>query len=235
MSQSGPAAVAVLFDMDGLLIDSEPLWLEAETAVMARLGGSWGEQDQAALVGGSLALTVRTLLAKAPRPAPPELVGQWVMSYITERVRRGGVPVRPGAWELLAEVAAAGLPRALVTSSQRGFMQAVLDSTGMRFDVLVCGQDVAATKPDPEPYLLAAKLIGVPPGDCFALEDSPNGVASAEAAGCRVIAVPSLLPLPPAPGRIVVPSLLDLTAGAGGISPRGSHRLAPGLRRPITA
>ena len=122
---------------------------------------------------------MRTLLAKAPRPAPPELVGQWVMSHITERVRRGGVPVRPGARELLAEVAAAGLPRALVTSSQRGFMQAVLASTGMRFDVLVCGQDVTATKPDPEPYLLAAKLIGVPPGDCFALEDSPNGVASA--------------------------------------------------------
>ena len=177
MSHSGPAAVAVLFDMDGLLIDSEPLWLEAEKAVMARLGGRWDEQDQAALVGGSLALTVRTLLAKAPRPAPPELVGQWVMSDITERVRGGGVPVRPGAWELLAEVAAAGLPRALVTSSQRGFMQAVLDSTGMRFDALVCGQDVTATKPDPEPYLLAAKLIGVPPGDCFALEDSPNGVA----------------------------------------------------------
>ena len=134
---------------------------------------------------------------------------------------RKGVPVRPGAWELLAEVAAVGLPHALVTSSQRGFMQAVLDSTGMRFDVLVCGQDVTATKPDPEPYLLAAKLIGVPPGDCFALEDSPNGVASAEAAGCRVIAVPSLLPLPPAPGRIVVPSLLDLTAGPSGVYPRG--------------
>ena len=121
------------------------------------------------------------------------------MSQITERVRRGGVPLRPGARELLAEVTAAGLPRALVTSSQRGFMQAVLASTGLRFDVLVSGQDVTATKPDPEPYLLAAKLIGVPPGDCFALEDSPNGVASAEAAGCRVIAVPSLLPLPPAP------------------------------------
>jgi HAD superfamily hydrolase (TIGR01509 family) len=220
MSHPVPAAAAVLFDMDGLLIDSEPLWLEAETAVMARLGGSWDENDQAALVGGSLALTVRTLLAKAPRPAPPELVGQWVMAHITERVRRGGVPIRPGARELLAEVTAAGLPRALVTSSQRGFMQAVLASTGMTFDALVCGGDVTATKPDPEPYLLAAKLIGMPPGDCFALEDSPNGVASAEAAGCQVIAVPSLLPLAPAPGRIVVPSLLDLTAGPDGIMVR---------------
>jgi HAD superfamily hydrolase (TIGR01509 family) len=217
---TGPAAVAVLFDMDGLLIDSEPLWLEAEKKVMARLGGSWDARDQAALVGGSLALTVRTLLAKATRPEPPELVGKWVMAHITERVRRDGVPVRPGARELLAEVAAAGLPRALVTSSQRGFMQAVLASTGMTFDALVSGQDVTATKPDPEPYLLAARLLAVPPGDCFALEDSPNGVASAQAAGCRVIGVPSLLPLPPAPGRIVVPSLLDLTAGPAGIAVR---------------
>jgi len=79
---------------------------------------------------------------------------------------------------------------------------------------------VTATKPDPEPYLLAAKLLGVHPGDCFALEDSPNGVASAEAAGCRVFAVPSLVPIPPAPGRTVVPSLLDLTASADGISLR---------------
>ena len=210
-------AVAVLFDMDGLLIDSEPLWLAAETAVMARLGADWNEHDQAALIGGSLALTVRYLLAKATRPVPSELVGEWLMSDVTERVRLGGVPVRPGARELLASVEKAGLPSALVTGSERGFMEAVLASTGMRFDVLVCAEDVTATKPDPEPYLLAAKLVGVPPGDCFALEDSPNGVAAAEAAGCRVFAVPSLLPIPPAPGRTVVRSLLDLTADAAGI------------------
>ena len=212
------ASPAVLFDMDGLLIDSEPLWLEAETAIMARLGASWTEQDQAQLLGGSLERSVRYLLGKATRPAPPELVGEWLMSDITERVRRDGVPVRPGARELLASVARAGLPYALVTSSERGFMEAVLASTGMRFDVLVCAGDVTATKPDPEPYLLAAKLVGVHPADCFALEDSPNGVASAEAAGCRVFAVPSLLRIPPAPGRTVVRSLLDLAAGADGIS-----------------
>ena len=212
--------IAVLFDMDGLLIDSEPLWLEAETAIMARLGAGWSEKDQAALLGGSLDRTVRYLLGKATRPAPPEVVGEWLMSDITERVRRGGVPVRPGARELLASVEQAGLPRALVTGSVRGFMEAVLASTGMRFDVLVCAEDVTAPKPDPEPYLLAAKLVGVHPGDCFALEDSPNGVASAEAAGCRVFAVPSMVPIPPAPGRTVVPSLLDLTVSADGISLR---------------
>jgi HAD superfamily hydrolase (TIGR01509 family) len=203
--------------MDGLLIDSEPLWLEAETAIMAQLGASWTEQDQAQLLGGSLERSVRYLLSKATRPAPPELIGEWLMSDIIERVRHDGVPVQPGARELLAAVERAGLPRALVTSSERGFMDAVLASTGMRFDVLVCASDVTATKPDPEPYLLAAKLVGVDPEDCFALEDSPNGVASAEAAGCRVFAVPSLVPIPPAPGRTVVRSLLDLTADHRGI------------------
>jgi HAD superfamily hydrolase (TIGR01509 family) len=215
-----PREKAVLVDMDGLLIDSEPLWFEAETAIMARLGASWTEQDQAQLLGGSLERSVRYLLSKATRPAPPELIGEWLMSDIIERVRRDGVPVQPGARELLAAVERAGLPRALVTSSERGFMDAVLASTAMRFDVLVCAEDVTATKPDPEPYLLAAKLLGVDPEDCFALEDSPNGVASAQAAGCRVFAVPSLVPIPPAPGRTVVRSLLDLRATPDGISLR---------------
>ena len=215
-----PQRVAVLFDMDGLLIDSEPLWLESETAVMARLGADWTEQDQAQLLGGSLARTVRYLLGKATRPAPPNVIAEWLMSDIAERVRRDGVPVRPGARELLASVRAAGLPYALVTSSERAFMEAVLASTGMRFDVLVCADDVTATKPDAEPYLLAAKLVGLQPADCFALEDSPNGVASAEAAGCQVIAVPSLVPIAASPGRTVVRSLLDLQADADGVSVR---------------
>jgi HAD superfamily hydrolase (TIGR01509 family) len=210
----------VLFDMDGLLIDSEPLWLEAERSVMARLGSGWTEADQMALLGGSLERTVRYLLAKAARPAPAQAIAEWLMAGMNERVRRDGVPLRPGARELLAAVAAAGLPHALVTSSERSFMDAVLASTGLRFDVLVCAEDVTVTKPDPEPYLLASKRIGVHPADCFALEDSPNGVASAEAAGCRVFAVPSLLPIPPAPGRTVVPSLLDLTATPAGLTLR---------------
>ena len=96
-------------------------------------------------------------------------------------------------------------------------MDAVLAATGLRFDVRVCAEDVSATKPDPEPYLLGAKLVGTDPGRCFALEDSANGVASAQAAGCRVIAVPSLLPIDPAPGRTVVSSLLDLAVGPDGL------------------
>jgi len=211
---------AVLFDMDGLLIDSEPLWLEAETAVMATLGADWTAADQAQLLGGSLVRTVRYLLGKATRPASPAQVAEWLMTRVTELVRDRGVPLRPGARALLAEVAAAGLPHALVTSSERGFMDAVLARTGLRFDVLVCADDVSVTKPDPEPYLLAAKLLGADPAGCVALEDSPNGVASAQAAGCRVIAVPSLIPIEPAPGRTVVGSLADLRADPGGVSLR---------------
>jgi HAD superfamily hydrolase (TIGR01509 family) len=214
-------ACAVLFDMDGLLVDSEPLWLEAETAVVVRLGGTasdWTEADQRHLLGGSLDRTVRYLLTKAAEPVPPEVIGDWLLSEIAGRVRDHGVPMRPGAIELLAAVAAAGLPRALVTSSQRRFMETVLASTDMRFDALVCADDVSATKPAPDPYLLAAKLLEVDPGCCVALEDSPNGVASAQAAGCRVIAVPSLLPIRQSAGRIVVRSLLDLRADRTGLT-----------------
>ena len=210
MNATGGLA-AVLFDMDGLLVDTEPLWLETETAVMARLGAPWTPQDQQALLGGSMQRTVSYLLGKATRPVPPETVARWMLDGMLDRARDGRVMVRPGARELVAEVTAAGLPYALVTSSQRRFADAVLAVTGMTFPVTVCGEDVTATKPDPEPYLLAAKLLDADPARCVALEDSPNGVVSAAAAGCRVLAVPSLVPIQPAPGRVVLGSLRDLT------------------------
>ena len=134
-----------------------------------------------------------------------------MMDGMLSRAAQGRVVVRPGARELLAEVAAAGVPHALVTGSQRPFTEAVLASTGFRFPVTVTADDVTRTKPDPEPYLLAAKLLDADPGQCVALEDSPNGIASATGAGCRVVAVPSLLPIPPAAGRLVVPSLREVT------------------------
>jgi HAD superfamily hydrolase (TIGR01509 family) len=205
------ALAGVLFDMDGLLVDTEPLWLETETEVMARLGAPWTPQDQTALLGGSMAKTVSYLLAKAAKPVPPATVERWMMDSMLDKVRAGRVRVRSGARELLAEVAAAGLPYGLVTSSQRSFAEAVLASAGMVFPVTVCAEDVTVTKPDPEPYLLAAKLLEADPARCVVLEDSPNGVASASAAGCRVVAVPSLLPIPPGPGRLVVRSLREVS------------------------
>ncbi len=218
--------------MDGLLVDTEPLWLETETEVMARLGASWSAADQEALLGGSMDRTVAYLLAKANRPASPEQVEQWMMGGMLERVAAGRVIVRPGARELLAEVAAAGVAHALVTSSEREFTEAVLASTGLRFPVVVTGDDVTAHKPDPQPYLLAARLLGVDPARCVALEDSPNGVASATAAGCRVIAVPSLLPIQPAPGRVIAQSLSEVNLKGLGLPASGAGMPDYGRRRP---
>jgi HAD superfamily hydrolase (TIGR01509 family) len=204
---------AVLFDMDGLLVDTEPLWFDVETAVMAKLGGNWSHQDQGKLVGGSLKATLDYLLGKATHPVPRQTLARWMVDGMIARLRSSAVTTRPGAVELLAEVKAAGVPYALVTSSERVIMDAVFQATGLRFPVTVCAEDVSRIKPDPEPYLLGTKLLAADPGCSVVLEDSPNGVASAEAAGCRVVAVPNVVPVPPAPGRIVVSSLTELTLG----------------------
>lgn len=206
-----PAGVlqAVLFDMDGLLVDSEPLWFETEKMIMARMGGPWTKADQERLIGGSLAHSVGYMRAAAARPAPPEVVGRWMVDGMAALVSERGVPLKPGAAALLAEITAAGLPAALVTSAERPVMTAVLETTGLTFAVTVCGSDVTRNKPDPEPYRQAARMLGADPGRCVALDDSPSGVASAEGAGCAVVAVPSV-PLPPKPGRMVVASLAEV-------------------------
>ena len=197
--------------MDGLLVDTEPLWFETEADVMARLGAPWTEQDQEQLLGGSMDNTVGYLLARATRPAPPADVARWMTEGMLRRAAEGRVVSALAPARCSTEVARAGLPFALVTGSQRPFTEAVLASTGFRFPVTVTGDDVTRTKPDPEPYLLAAKLLDADPGQCVALEDSPNGVASATTAGCLVVAVPTLLPVPPAPRRLIVPSLSDVS------------------------
>jgi len=204
---------AVLFDMDGLLVDSEPLWFETECAIMARMGSPWTRADQEALIGGSLTHSVGYMRAAAARPAPPGVVARWMVEDMAARVRERGVPLKPGAAPLLAEVAAAGLPSALVTSAERPVMAAVLAVTGLAFTVTICGGDVTRNKPDPEPYRRAAGLLGADPRRCVALDDSPSGVASAEGAGCAVVAVPSV-PLAAQPGRVVVESLAAVSLAA---------------------
>jgi HAD superfamily hydrolase (TIGR01509 family) len=200
---------AVLFDMDGLLVDSEPLWFETERVVMARMGSDWTDADQEHLIGGSLPRSVGYMLGKAARPVAPEVLAHWMVDGMARLIRERGVPFKPGAERLLAEVAAAGVPSALVTSAERVIMAAILEVTGIRVTVTVCAEDVSHSKPDPEPYQRAAKLLGTDPGCCVALDDSPSGVASAEAAGCVVIAVPSV-PLPPRPGRLTAASLAEV-------------------------
>jgi HAD superfamily hydrolase (TIGR01509 family) len=199
---------AVLFDLDGLLVDSEPLWFEVECAVAARLGGPWGPADAGALIGGSLDRTVSYMLARAAQPARAsrDEVARWLLDGMTGLMLARGLPVKPGARELLAEVAGAGIPHALVTSSARQIMLAALTVAGMSFPVTVCGEDVRRTKPDPEPYLLATARLGLAPAGCVVLEDSPSGAAAACAAGCPVIVVPSV-PIPAMPGIVIVESL----------------------------
>lgn len=203
--------MGVLFDMDGLLVDSEPFWFEVECSVMERLGGSWSEADQQVLVGGSLERSLDYLLARATRPVSRDIVARWMVGGMVELISSRPLPVMPGALDLIAEVAAAGVPYALVTSSERPVMEAVLNRLEVTFPVTVCGDDVSSSKPDPEPYLLAAAKLGADPRQCVAVEDSPNGVASAEAAGCLLVAVPSLVPIPARDGRLVLTALTELS------------------------
>ena len=210
----GPLA-GVLFDMDGLIVDSEPLWFEVEKSVMARLGASqWTPADQHELVGGSLNKSVAYMIGRAARPADPAEVATWLVDGMAELLQTTDVEPLPGAAELIGAVREAGVPYALVTSSERVIADAVLAALsrrGVRFDVIVCGADVVNPKPDPEPYLLGAKLLEVDPRHCVALEDSPNGVASALAAGCVTVAVPGLVPVEDRPGLHIVGSLAELS------------------------
>lgn len=213
LTASDASLQAVLFDMDGLLVDTEPLWFEVEHSVMARLGGDWTEADQAKLVGGSLKTSVDYLIARGSKRASWDEVAGWLVGEMADLLAEREVAIMPGAVDLLAEVRAAGIPRALVTSSERVIMDAVLASLsrhGISFTVTVCGQDVTHPKPHPEPYLNAASLIGADPRACVALEDSPNGSAAALAAGCVTIAVPGVAKVPENPALTIASSLADL-------------------------
>jgi HAD superfamily hydrolase (TIGR01509 family) len=201
---------AVLFDMDGLLVDTERVWFEVEEEVIGRLGGTWGPEHQEQLVGGSWERTVAYMLALTRTDVDPAIVGEWLIEGMESRLSTG-VVLMPGALDLLRSLGDHGIRTGLVTSSLRVIADAVLKSIGREhFEIIVTADDVSQTKPHPEPYLTAAELLAVDPARCAVLEDSPNGVASATAAGCRVVAVPSVLPITPAEGRLVMPSLLDV-------------------------
>jgi HAD superfamily hydrolase (TIGR01509 family) len=198
---------AVLWDMDGTLVDTEQYWIECEYALVAAHGGSWSEQHAHELVGGDLLISAAYIAEHGGVRMPPEEIVRVLLDGVVERVRRH-IPWRPGAQELLTELVAAGVPCALVTMSWRRFAEAVLDGLPAgTFSALVTGDEVDAPKPDPEPYLLAARLLGAEPSRCVAIEDSPRGVASAVAAGVPTLAVQHVVPLQTGPGRTVVDSL----------------------------
>jgi HAD superfamily hydrolase (TIGR01509 family) len=203
-------AGAVLFDLDGVLVDSEPSWYAVESALVERLGGVWGPEHQQACIGGTLDASCRYIaeLTGTARSIE-ELRGEVLAEMATHF--RSVVPVHVGAVELVDAVRARGVPTALVTSTYRVLADAVLDRLGAhRFDTVVTGDEVRAGKPDPEPYLTACARLGVPPASAVVVEDAPTGIRAAEAAGCVVVVVPSIAAVEPAARRYVVRSIAQV-------------------------
>jgi HAD superfamily hydrolase (TIGR01509 family) len=199
MGRVNPAAV--LFDMDGTLVDSERVWGFALAELAVHAGGTLSDTARLAMVGTSMSRSMQLFrddLGLPGRPEAPDV--EWLTTRV-EQLFAEGLVWRPGAMELLLAVRAAGIPTALVTSTGRRLVEVALKTLGAEnFDVVVCGDEVKRPKPDPEPYRTAATLLGVPITSCVAIEDSPSGVASAMAAGARVLAVPAELELAPVDG-----------------------------------
>jgi HAD superfamily hydrolase (TIGR01509 family) len=193
--------------MDGTLVDTEPFWIACEHELVAEHGGIWTSDDAHSIVGSDLLDAAVVLRDRGGvRLEPIEIVEQLLDGVIARM--QVEVPWRPGARELLAACVAAGIPSALVTMSWRRFADAVVAATPPgSFRASIAGDEVARGKPDPEPYLAAARALGVEPGDCIAIEDSPTGVAAAMAAGCITVGIPHVVPLPAADGLRIVATL----------------------------
>jgi HAD superfamily hydrolase (TIGR01509 family) len=205
---------AVLWDMDGTLVDSEKLWTIALHDTARRLGGTMSQAAREAVVGGDMARTLMTLFDDLGLPRDPTRMAdaERFIDARTAELFAGGLPWRPGALEALRLVDGLGWPTALVTNTGRALAEAALDSIGREhFTVSVCADEVASGKPDPDPYLRAAELLGVAPARCLAVEDSPNGALAAERAGAAVLVVPCDVPVPGGPGRVLRTSLVGLT------------------------
>lgn len=201
----------VLFDMDGTLFDSEKLWDISLEELANKLGGSLSVATRKSLVGSNLAETIELVHDDLGVVADPRESGDWLLRR-TKELFVDGMEWKPGAVDLITRVRDAGIPRALVTSTPRDLTEvALLNLPPGSFPVIVCGDEVTHTKPHPESYLTAATQLGVDIHECVAIEDSPRGIASAEAAGCAVVAVPSEVPVSPGPHRVVIDTLEGVT------------------------
>lgn len=205
---------AVLFDMDGTLIDSEKLWDIALGEAAERLGGTLSRDARERMTGSHTDATLRMLFEEVgvePTAATRAEVAGWLERRMAELLG-AGLPWLPGAQAALADARRSGVPTGLVTSTVRSLTELALTTIGPEhFDVTVCGDEVDGNnKPHPEPYLRAARTLGVDPSRCLAIEDSPTGVAAAEAAGCTVVVVPSELAVAPSERRVFVESLAAL-------------------------
>ena len=201
-----PSPAAVLWDMDGTLIDTEPFWFAAEIELVGRSGGIWTHEQALSLVGSGLRDGAKVLQAHGVDMTVEEIVA-WQTAFVTDRLV-APLPWRPGALALLSAIREAGVPTALVTMSERRMAEAVAAAVPFGgFDLIVAGDDVARPKPHPEAYLRAAELLGVDPAACVAIEDSPPGLAAAVASGAASIGVPHQATLPEGDGWRLWPTL----------------------------
>lgn len=202
---------AVLWDMDGTLVDTEPYWIETEFAMAERHGGSWSMEHSLNLVGNDLLDSGAYIREHMGIDRTPREIVDELLDGVVERVRRA-VPWRPGARELLAALRAADVPCALVTMSWTRFATPIVEQLpDGTFSALVTGDVVELGKPHPEPYLAAAALLAVDPASCLAIEDSNTGAKSAEAAGCTVLCVPNHVPILEGERRVFAETLEGLT------------------------
>lgn len=198
---------AVLWDMDGTLVDSEPLWLEAEEQMLSQYGLSMSDEDRLSLVGTGLWDAADLFRALGVPLGADEIVAQWVQSVL-EGFERTGVAWRPGALEALASLAQAGIPCALVTMSVRSLAEWVVSRLPAgTFSAIVAGDEVEHAKPHPEPYLRGAAALGVPIESCIAFEDSPKGLGSAVASGAVAVGIPNIVDLSAERAHALWPSL----------------------------
>jgi len=194
---------AVLWDMDGTLIDSEPHWLRSERDLAKAHDYEWTEEDGKSLVGLSLHESSKIFREKVVSDmSSEEVIEHWTNSVSSGLEKE--IIWRPGAKELLRELRRRGVKTALVTMSLRSMALQVVEAMGFNaFDVVVAGDDVVHGKPHAEPYLKAASLLGVEPKDCVAFEDSISGILSAEAAGTVAVGIPNVMMIPARDGRIL--------------------------------
>jgi HAD superfamily hydrolase (TIGR01509 family) len=205
MPKTYPAAV--LFDMDGTLIDSEHHWLSSEQELAASWGANWTSDDGEALIGMSLYQSTKLIKEKLGIDLTPDQITEILTDAVIAKLD-AQIVWRPGVLELMADLKANGVKTALVTMSTRRMALSVAAKLPVgEFDVVVAGDDVTNGKPHPEPYLLAAEQLGVSVKDCIAFEDSVTGLTSAEASGAIAIGIPNIVQLPEQEGRLIWPTL----------------------------
>lgn len=202
---------AIFFDMDGLTINSEPQWLEAEIELAARYGYAWTQDDQANCLGGPLSKVGEYFSNVTGGAESGPYFHQEIIRIMTERITKGA-DFMPGARELLSELDQARVPLALVSASPRAIVDAALSHVKPTpFSVTISADDVLITKPNPECYLKAAELLSVNIERCLILEDSKTGVAAARASGAKVLAVPHLVKIETDQQTRVINSLTGMT------------------------